>query len=616
LLSGLGVIDIWGIAYLSVIPRWLFVLTFALALAILWGSRMVRTTTEIKPRQQFSKRMTLIIMTVTSLAIIVLFIVLRSKNHLLGDGYTVLANVADPIVVPPAELLAFLSTRMVYFLTGSAELSFVILSVPAGLVFLTIAYLYARSLSDSAVLRAAVVLVFAGIGQIQFFFGYAENYTWMTVFVSAFIFLGYKYVVEDEFFWFAIVSFVIAGLFHVSAWFLLPGALYLLSLRYRRSRRTLYLLAFVLLVAAAGLLAVLIYTHYKGAEIFVPPWATNLNPYSLFSHWHLIDIGNLALLAAPLPIFIILICLLGIRQFISRSHNEGLFLGLCTVSGSLFTLIIDPKLGASRDWDLLSFFAIPTTFLAAFFLAKLNLKSPMYSRFLAAAIAVLIFHSLPWVVSNTFVIESKDFLKRVIANDPHYSPAYYKGLHLKYWSLLMWADPYFDFEEVSRASDLQLKAYPNDNTNRVTCSYSYYLLGRFDESLEVLHELDYRTLRPESALLALRLYLSFGDPEAARKLVQDGYYRFPENDIFKWHYAVFSALTTGPEEALAFYNYRLDRQQTTLRAITAYAEFALALGHTELAKSVLSKADNVSNMSGREEAEVRSLRKLVEIAER
>ena len=180
----------------------------------------------------------------------------------------------------------------------------------------------------------------------------------------------------------------------------------------------------------------------------------------------------------------------------------------------------------------------------------------------------------------------------------------------------MWVEPYFDFEEVCRASSIRLRACPDDNTNRVTCSYSYYLLGRFGESLEVLHELDYRTLRPESALLALRLYLSFGDPETARKLVQYGYYRFPENDIFKWHYAVFSALKTGHEEALAFYNYRLDRQQTTPRTITAYAEFALALGHTELAKSVLSKADNVSNMSGREKAEVRSLRKLIEIAER
>lgn len=615
LFAGLGIVDVWGVSFLTIIPQSLMIALVILAAAFIWGSLFIKSGTAISFGDSCNNKKTNIYLTATSLLLAIVFVVLRSQNHLLGDGYTVLANVANPDLMLPTEPLTILATRLIYQITGNTELAFVILGISAGLLLLCIAYLYSRELTESSSLRAAGVLLFAGIGQIQFFFGYAENYTLMTASLAAFIYFGYMYAAENRRLLPALALFIIAGLFHLSAWFLLPGMLFLLLLKFLRSRKIMYAMAPVLTLGAAVALAVIFYGKYQGEQVFVPLKATAINPYSLFSGRHLSDLGNLLLLAAPMPLIALLACLPKAREVLTQPRSGFIFLLLCTVSGLVFSVMIDPKMGAVRDWDLLSLFSIPTAFLSTFCIAKSSFGRRMQTMLLFAAIAMVTCHSLPWVISNTYVLESKDYLKYVLADDPHYSPTYYNGYRLKSWSKIMWGDPYYDFEEVRRASSLRIDAYPDDNTNRVTCAYSNYLVGDFAKMHEVLEELDYTTLHPNSASLTFALHLRFGKLADAARIGRYGRMRFPQHEVFKLNEWVATTLITNPDEVISMYEKHVERSQATVLSILDYAALALNVGDYGLARSAVEKADELPEATGREIAEIQSFRLLIEVYE-
>jgi hypothetical protein len=610
-IASAGYIDIWGVYHLAILPAWLISVIVISSLAALAAAVVIDRNLQLEARLTSWLEPTRIKASIAGAVFVVVFVVLKSKNHLLGDGWELLQRVTDGAIKSYSELLAYYSTRLVYLVVGDAHLSFLLLGIPAGLMFLGIAYRFSDTVSDNRILATALFLMFAGIGQIQFFFGYVENYTWMTGLAMLFLYAGHRYATDGGLFWLAVVAFVLATLFHSQAVVLLPGLMFLLYVGYRRTRKSAYLAIGIVLLILAVAAAVLLFTHYRGLDIFMPLQEPGLNPYPILSHWRLVEIGNLTLLTMPLPSILLVSCIPQIRKTVARVGDGGLFFALCTVSAVGFAFVVDPKLGAVRDWDLLGLYALPATFLAAICVSKVGKERISPILLLGASVAVILFHTVPWIASNTYQIESKNLMKRAIHSSPHYSSAYfYKGSNLKRWSRVMWSDPYYDFEEAARACDLYLDTYPDDNINRITCAYSHYLNSEFERSREVLSELDYRVLHPSSAILAINLYLRFGQIETARAVALYGARRFPGNAYLKWHYSVLSAMDFGPDAVTQLCTERLSQQPSQAVTYTDFASYALILGNTGMAVTLLNEARALNGNTGRDDAEIRSLTKL------
>ena len=80
--------------------------------------------------------------------------------------------------------------------------------------------------------------------------------------------------------------------------------------------------------------------------------------YTIISLPHLVDIINLSVLLSPLLLPVLAFSAGSIRRRILKKETNA-FLLWVTAGGLLFLVIIDPKLGMPRDWDLfsLAFFA-------------------------------------------------------------------------------------------------------------------------------------------------------------------------------------------------------------------------------------------------------------------
>lgn len=100
--------------------------------------------------------------------------------------------------------------------------------------------------------------------------------------------------------------------------------------------------------------------HLRAAlEEYIPTVSGGLLPffaageYSMLSPDHLYDILNELLLIAPIGL-ILLIVTIFIRRRANIKNSPGIFLGITALFSLLMLLVIDPKLGLARDWDLFS----------------------------------------------------------------------------------------------------------------------------------------------------------------------------------------------------------------------------------------------------------------------
>jgi len=171
---------IWGInqwAYFS--PIITFPVTF-LALLFLWPSfnRFVLKIIKalISPLFGYMENKRYVWYSIFSLLFLVIFWVLRTKTHFLGDGYQILSNIeTDQLAfkwTEPLEsflhLKAFHLGRSLFNL--DAETLYAILSCVAGSIFIFLCFLFANFLGKKKSQKILVFLILISLGSIQLFF--------------------------------------------------------------------------------------------------------------------------------------------------------------------------------------------------------------------------------------------------------------------------------------------------------------------------------------------------------------------------------------------------------------------------------------------------------------
>jgi tetratricopeptide (TPR) repeat protein len=467
---------IWGINQWAYFPSWVtFPVTFLVLLFFLPSfNRFVLNTmkTLISPVFTYMEKKRYLWYLIFSLLFFILFWMLRTKTHFLGDGYQILSNVESAELgvkyTEPLESLlhleAFHLAKNLFNL--DAETLYAILSCMAGSIFIFLCFLFADLLVHTHFLGKErfqlkipssagpnldhvkgilVFLILISMGSVQLFFGYVEHYTFLFLSVFGFLFLSLVYLVKNSpsggegnprdssktKLIFPLLAFILTFLFHVSTLYLLPAIFFLCVAKDQKSKS--HKIKRFLLLIFALILVVIIFWGYKRYSWSVPPVFVPLTNdryeapgYTLFSLPHFLDFFNQQLLVSPVGLILVLAFLIGLVVSWSNLKQGKIFfmdrvsqfLLIVVLFQLLFNFIMDPGLGASRDWDMFSAVGVGYTVWGLHLLLKF-LKDKIKFEYLSVILVVTsLYSTVPWIALNSSTSKTIARFRNLLLIDP------------------------------------------------------------------------------------------------------------------------------------------------------------------------------------------------------
>jgi tetratricopeptide (TPR) repeat protein len=377
-------------------------------------SRVTRTTDKLMASG--GKRRYLVYSAFSTLFFIP-FWLLRERVYFLGDGAQIISRLnSGELEVHWAEPLeTFLHIKIFSLvdrlLRMDASTLYALLSCLAGVIFVFLTLLLADLLGKERKEKVFVFLILLGMGSTQLFFGYVEHYGFLYVFVFAFILSSLAYLRERVSWFVPLTTFILAGLSHVSSLYLLPSLLFIFLVgdRKRESssvKRILILASGLIFV----LLLVVIYRRYSWtiSPIFVPFVEDSYAApgYLMFSLPHILDFLNQQLLVSPVGLIMLLapfVCISAKSLFRQRAFR---FLLLVSLFQLLFGFLVEPDLGASRDWDLFSVAGLGYTILGLYILLNLLADKPRFAHLGLILVVTSLYSTVPWIVLNSHAQKS------------------------------------------------------------------------------------------------------------------------------------------------------------------------------------------------------------------
>ncbi len=399
-----------------------------------------------------------------SILFFILFWILRTKTHFLGDGYQILSKVeTEELAFKWTEPLESLLHLKAFHLAKSlfnldAESLYALLSCVAGSIFIFLCFLFADFLGKERSQKVLVFLTLISLGSIQLFFGYAEHYTFFFVSVFGFLFLSLASL-EGRMKWiFPLLVFILALLFHVSALYLLPAVFFLLYPKEAKSKfhKTIRFL----LGISAVFLVVILFLGYRKYSWSIPPLFVALIQdryyapgYTLFSLPHLSDFLNQQLLVSPVGLILILALLICKKGKSFWTNPTFQFLLVVTLSQLLFNFIIDPALGASRDWDMFSAVGLGYTILGLYLLLKFIKDNIRLEYLIMILVVTSLYSTIPWILLNSSESKAIQRFRNLLLIDP-------KKSQNGHFVLVRYFKMRGEKEEVDKQNEVQRKFLP------------------------------------------------------------------------------------------------------------------------------------------------------------
>jgi hypothetical protein len=313
-----------------------------------------------------------------------------------------------------------------------------ILSTAAGVAFIWVLLGLAGWLGRNRAEQALIVGLVVTLGTMELFFGYIENYTFMTLGVLIYIWLALRAIRGETPLVWAAIALALANAFHPSTIILTLSLLYagLLATRggqrldsegnglssaadWRRPRSAWYTAASIIVPYVLVFAGVVVLMSSGGHGVdalvgvdapgggdrrwFVPllHTTTKFEHYTMFSLGHFQDILNEQLLVAPaiLP-GLILIALFAWLRLPLRDPAFRL-LALMAACYLLLTLTWNPDYGGQRDWDLFAPAAIPAAILLGYALPRALPEARALAGAGWALVAAQGFYLVAWIYQNT-----------------------------------------------------------------------------------------------------------------------------------------------------------------------------------------------------------------------
>jgi len=374
-----------------------------------------------------------------ALAFLPLFWIARLVHTRWGDAYLLVHAIPHPEAKLTyswqAPLDVFLHAKVWalgnrWFGWSDAMPAYWILSCAAGAIFIFVLCWLSDTMGRNGTEKSLIFGLVATLGTVQLFFGYAENYSLMTVGLLAYLFLAIRVLQQKTDLWWPATVLAITHALHPSTLVLQPSLWYLgwASQRtasnsgtelHSSTRESLATAAKVLLPSVLVGLAVIGFMEagdhglsaLLGADApgggdrswFVPllRTTTRWQHYTMFSWQHLLDIVNEQLLTAPLILPSLLLVVFLVRSRIPQESRVVGFLCVAAASYLLLTIVWNPDYGGRRDWDLFAPASIPLTLLLAYLLPRAIPERPALHSASLVLVATQLFHTSAWIFQNT-----------------------------------------------------------------------------------------------------------------------------------------------------------------------------------------------------------------------
>jgi len=501
-------------------------------------------------------------------------LLLPSQNHLLGDGMLRLANAGQTILY--AEPLDMLMHRLIYLLVGSSLWSYRIVGFVTGLFYLNGIRLLVR-FGTSPIEKAIIALAFLCTATIQFYFGYVESYGLINLFILYYLYFAWKCVKEERVTAAPAVFFVLATVSHLSGAALFPSLVFLYKDRFR------WVTKYVLPLAILAVGVVFFLGRYWRLLVTLLP--NDYSTYSLFSGAHLRDLLCLLLLVSPS----FYLALIG-----KRWERATAFTVIALAGTLLYTIVIDPVLGAVRDWDLLSLFALPLAGMIA-------LRAPRRAVIVVILAVTIVTRIIPWLTFNAEL--RTEFVKEMLADDIHYSEHFGKGERLDSWGYLLYKIG--DHQGAKEAWKKRLTFSPDQLNTLSMLAPLLFGMGEFPESYQTyLRMLELQPDNLEYRYRASYLLFRMGDNNNAQRLLTNAPPEFLNNPSTARLLAGILAATGHHREAIEIIE-KNPLQDTDDYLPYVLAKSCLVVGRNDLARQLIDRAVelNYFNKSYRELAD-------------
>ncbi len=414
------------------------------------------------------------------------FFLLQGQSLVLGDGLLIINLVEQGTPFRVFDNMDFfLHSRIFQISPGitSAESLYRSGSILAGILAITLFVYLLKQLPWELWRRALVLALFMFSGPVLLFFGYIESYAYLFIFISCFLISGVLYL-EKKLPLYVASSFLgLAMFFHLSAFFCLPALVSLLFLDSGRKNWHRFPAAILppLLIFSISIL-IHIRSGYSTQwfqhdfmensnlqQLFISPFGEN----GFFSLSNLSNQWNLFLIIAPVSFLIVF---LRVKNLFARRYEPALqFLFIHLLTIGLICLVIDRKLGAARDWDLLVAHTASLYILAAMAISSPNIFP---GKALSLAITTSFLCVMPWIVLeaseersiNRFIDVAKGFSTPARAHAFEDLGQYYRENgqleeSLKMYEQCILADPHhYRYYSLSGAANISLARESKSNS--------------------------------------------------------------------------------------------------------------------------------------------------------
>ncbi|MCZ6633008.1 MAG: tetratricopeptide repeat protein [bacterium] len=518
---------LWGVDMLSYVSTWiqgLFI--FLSGLLVYAGLRQM-------PQPMF-ERFSFPVTPFLIILAILAFIGLRSAIHLLGDGYLLIRELEEGVLISlhKNEPLSLWLLATLHNTSLSAETTGRLYSVLSGIFYVFLTLPVCRLLGQNRLEKILILAFLITPGFLQLFFGYIETYSLLFPFILLYLLFGFQTLRNNLPIWRPAALLGLLIPLHFATASFLPSLLALIVFRARMENR----LNLKHLLVSLGVLPVttlllflvldfhpLIYLMQESGSHFLPLLSpSDISPYPLLSLQHLSDFLNQQLLVIPSTLLVLPLAF-GAR---SPRNPDRSFLLIAALFPLLLSFLGNPKIGAFRDWDALALPAVPLTLWAALFL-MVRIQNPHQQiriGFLIGSATGL--HTLLWVGLNAHSVSSEDRYQHLL-HTSHLSP------YARSFGFESLGTYYREQGRVNQA----LKAYQNAlDINPDHPRYSqiigllYYQQGQYQESISYSQKAI--EIQPDF-LEAIRnlgnAYIRLGESQKAIPFLQEGLEQDPSN---------------------------------------------------------------------------------------
>ncbi len=344
---------------------------------------------------------------------LIVFWLLRAATPLLGDGYLRAGELKLGALFEITEPLDFYLHLLVYRWLGmDGYAAYAVVSCMAGGAFVFLAFLFCDLWGKDGREKLLIFSMLVTMGSMQLFFGYVESYSLMYVSLAAYLLFGLRYLKGRSGFIWPCLFLLLAGGFHLSALFALPSLFYLAFARSSdaseggstgfKFAHGMYLAGMVFLVALGLYLLKTYAVQEPPGSVLIHPFGRGESLYSFFSPAHLLDFVNHQLLISPVGAALLVGLAVFFRKAIAFKDSSLKFL-LCFLLCLLaFALLVDPKLGYARDWDLFASAGLSVTLLGSYLLLRLAKRenAEELGRITLALVVTAAISTGPWILVN------------------------------------------------------------------------------------------------------------------------------------------------------------------------------------------------------------------------